>query len=87
MAQEKIDPRDHVVEGQSFHSARLEGGGQFRADGTVGPPEPDPSVKRGSVTRHRRIPVQADADAKSTKRKPSTGGNPVPGFTPRNPTA
>ncbi|HEU4753998.1 MAG TPA: hypothetical protein VFU47_12890 [Armatimonadota bacterium] len=42
-----INPADHVMDGQSFYAAHLTGSGTLQADGSYGPPTPDPTILRG----------------------------------------
>lgn len=43
------DPKQAGDEGQSFYNEALTGSGTINEDGTYGPPEPDPTLKRGGV--------------------------------------
>lgn len=59
----------------SFYNAALVGAGTINEDGTYGPPEPDPTLKRGGVQDGRttsggvkRQPPAEVADADEQKR-------------------
>lgn len=47
---------EKTQDGQSFYSEALTGSGTINEDGTYGPPEPDPTVKRGGIKDGRTSP-------------------------------
>lgn len=61
-----MEDKDKQVDGQSFYAEHLTGSGTINADGTYGPPQPDPTVLRGGPAGEHTSPGGVERPLPST---------------------